>query len=178
MNNFNQNAKSTEINRIPLSGSSQTSISNYNNNIIINNKYESEVSKPVTNLNVIFKFKTILNDELNNKNKEVKIDPKNLINNYNLNDVKKTSNSKEKNSSKKKNDSENLNKKSNNFNSTIKNGNSTSKNKAVNNSKFNVFKNIDSFKYSSNKIKDLLSPKMINSKNISKKKSKDRVTEK
>lgn len=82
LNNFNQNAKSNDLTKTPLSGHSQNSINNYNNNIIINNKYEVGNSKPITNLNMIFKFKTILNDDINPKpNKIIKIDAKKIVKN-------------------------------------------------------------------------------------------------
>lgn len=68
---------------------SRSSIPNYssNNNIIINNsKYGLENNKPITNLNMVFKFKTILNDEGKSKvNKIVKIDAHKLMRDSNPN---------------------------------------------------------------------------------------------
>jgi len=93
-NNFNHIAKSNnDLNKTPVSGNSHNSVNFNNNNIIINNKYESDSSKPITNLNMIFKFKTILNDELNSKkNKIIKVDAKEVIRNKSINKNKTSSN--------------------------------------------------------------------------------------
>lgn len=97
INNFNHIAKSNDLNKTPASGNSNNSI-NINNNVMINNKHESETTKQITNLNMIFKFKTILNDEVNSKkNKIIKVDAKKVIRNNSIN-KSKNSNNNEKNS--------------------------------------------------------------------------------
>lgn len=95
INNFNHVTKSNDLNKTPVSGNSYNSINFNNNNIIINNKFESDNSKPITSLNMIFKFKTILNEEVNSKkNKIIKVDAKKVIKNSSTN---KNTNNNEKN---------------------------------------------------------------------------------
>ncbi len=86
VNNLNNILKSNDLNKTAVSCNSHNSLNFNNNNIIINNKFESDNTKPITNLNMIFQFKTILNDEVNSrKNKIVKIDAKKVIRNSSIN---------------------------------------------------------------------------------------------
>lgn len=173
--NLNHFLKASDINKTPVSGKSNNSACTNinNNNIIINNKYEAP-HKPITNLNMIFKFKTILNEEANEKiNKSVKIDAKKIIRNPSTNYIS---------------DSGNLNqiKKKLNFNSTLRSGNSTAKSKGKNiannhnNNKDNAnntieIKNFDTLKYSINQLKDLLNPNFQRNNSKSKSRSKGKL---
>lgn len=171
-----------------------------NNNIIINNKYETS-EKPITNLNMIFKFKTILNEETNAKNnKIVKIDAKKIIRNPsankniknntgNVNNEKTSSvffnsnniNNNTINVNNYNSNSGNLIQKQNNLvmNSSIKNGvsNSKSKQKNLKNNTNNIeYKNFDSLKYSINQLKDYLNPSCLGNDSKSKSKSKGKIS--
>jgi len=137
--------KSIDLNKTPISGNSDGSITNFNNNnIIINNKYEApEASKPITNLNMIFKFKTILNDEANSKNnKIVKIDAKKVTRNTSANKTKNTSNASlnDKNSNSKINQ---LNNNINNNSTNLNNVNNIYNSNVLKNSIINLMENKD-----------------------------------
>jgi len=141
LNKLNNVTRSIDINKTPVSGNSQNSINNFNtNNIIINNKFNSEVSKPITNLNMIFKFKTILNEDVNvkiNKKDPTKImrNPSNNKNNKKekneinkIIDNKRIIDSKDYNSQTKSNEKKELIYQNNNFDNKIKNNHNSAKN--------------------------------------------------
>jgi len=196
--NNNYNNKNS-YNKLMEKGKSKTpislnsaSVANFNNNnIIISNNYEAAENKndqkTITNLNMIFKFKTILNEEVNSKREKIfKIDAKNLRknsalknkenekNNFNTYNQHNNNNNHKEQSKKKyiNNDIDPL--KSGNINLTsrstiIKKGNSSTKSKTKSNNNnsqdFKSFKNNDNFKYSINQLKDYLNSGPINNNN-------------
>jgi len=204
-NNFNHLSRGTELNKTPVTWKSQNSTTNLNNNnIIINNKFEAQQEKPITNLNMILKFKTIVNGEASAKNNTIiKIDAKKIIRNSssgkaikigsNYNKEKSASinfNSTNNGSNSKNNNTININNTNTNYNnliqnkkaslylnSTLKQGNSTSKSKAKNVCNTNNLdcKNFDTLKYSINQLKDYLNPNFHKNSSKSNSKSKGKM---
>jgi hypothetical protein len=201
--NLNNITKATVLNKTPLSGNSQHSIStNFNkNNFIIKNKYEAS-DKSITNLNMIFKLKNILNEGANaNIIKLIKIDATKIISNPSSSKSKHTSTNSNNDKSSSvyfksnyhnnnilninnyKSNSSNLlqNKKNMNMNSTFKSSNSTSKSKANNlgnnnnSNNNNNNNNINYTKFDSlkyNQHKDFINPNFQRNSSKSKSRSK------